>query len=176
MAALTIRDESERVKIQKYIRDRVTVSPDGCWIWNLSVSADGYGQGQIDSTKIRVHRASYQAFVGDVTGGLSVLHRCGTPRCCNPDHLYLGDDLQNARDRDNDNTTAKGDRHGSHTHPESVVRGEAHHWAKLDEATVRRIKQLLSQGAGCSRTAMIVGAKRETVKAIQLGRTWRHIR
>ena len=76
---------------------RKTVDDKGCWIWSGSVGRDGYGiygNGKF----LRVHRASYILWVGEIPKGLFILHRCDTPLCFNPNHLYAGNAKQNARD------------------------------------------------------------------------------
>lgn len=77
------------------------LTPECCLIpeW-LPIDSWGYrtvsnGKG----SKSRAHRISYRLFVGPIPPGTLVLHRCGDASCINPFHLYLGDSLQNARDR-----------------------------------------------------------------------------
>jgi hypothetical protein len=44
------------------------------------------------------HVFAYSFFVGPVADGFCVLHKCDNPGCVNPQHLYLGDRKDNARD------------------------------------------------------------------------------
>jgi hypothetical protein len=82
------------------IHDNVTISPDGCWLWQLKINRQGYGVIALKgSTKGRIHRVSFEAFIGPIPEGYEVDHVChndtpcmGGPtclhrRCCNPAHL-----------------------------------------------------------------------------------------
>lgn len=72
-------------------------SPDGCWYW-LGSYNNHYGQIYHNGRSDRAHRVSYLFHKGPITSGLCVLHTCDNPKCINPDHLYLGTQLQNIRD------------------------------------------------------------------------------
>jgi len=77
----------------------VRKSPSGCWLWTGAVRGDGYGAVWNGNRQIGAHRFSYQIHYGDIPDTLWTLHRCDTPLCVNPNHLYLGDSSQNQRDR-----------------------------------------------------------------------------
>lgn len=46
-----------------------------------------------------MHRAAYSAFVGEIPVGAHVLHKCDVRNCINPNHLFLGSNLDNVADR-----------------------------------------------------------------------------
>lgn len=67
--------------------DRVLIWPNGCWMWLVSVSEDGYGGFYCKGKKVSAHRYSYLTFNGEIPVGLQIDHRCNTPSCVNPVHL-----------------------------------------------------------------------------------------
>jgi len=44
------------------------------------------------------HRLSWELANGPIPDGLFVLHRCDTPRCVRPEHLFLGTKADNTAD------------------------------------------------------------------------------
>lgn len=44
------------------------------------------------------HRVSWIIFRGKIPKGKHVLHKCDTPLCVNPKHLFIGTALDNIRD------------------------------------------------------------------------------
>lgn len=52
------------------------------------------------ATRTWAHRCAWRLWRGPIPEGKLVLHHCDNPRCINPDHLYLGTDADNVRDRE----------------------------------------------------------------------------
>lgn len=77
-----------------------TVEPNtGCWLWTMCVDKDGYGIFQEKTrTTVKAHRFSWKVHRGDVAKGTFICHKCDTPSCVNPEHLFLGTALENNRD------------------------------------------------------------------------------
>lgn len=72
----------------------------GCRIWMGCVCKLGYGRlGDVPKgTPQLVHRKAYEQFCGPIPDGMKVCHRCDTPSCCEPSHLFLGTQKDNLRD------------------------------------------------------------------------------
>ena len=114
--------------------------PAGCWLWQASYDADGYGRAYDGKRGRRAHALALELSTGvPVPLGAYVLHSCDNPPCCNPTHLRRGTAKDNkddatARGRSKipyvhtpvpENRRPKGDRNGSRKHPERLMRGEA---------------------------------------------------
>lgn len=73
---------------------------EGCWLWRAGHSARGYGCFARTPTQIcRAHRVAYELTYGPIPAGLYVCHHCDNRNCVRPDHLYLGTQHDNMRDR-----------------------------------------------------------------------------
>lgn len=58
-----------------------------------------YGSIRLDGKMVRTHRLAYQAVHGPIPDGVHILHRCDVGLCCNPDHLFAGDNDSNIADK-----------------------------------------------------------------------------
>lgn len=157
MAILT---ELEREEVRAYLKENsIWVPFCGCWLWLRTIAKEGYGLSfkfGVETT----HRLAYRVFKGEIPERMCVCHRCDTKPCINPDHLWLGTNTDNVRDRDLKNHTA---------------RGEKHWKAKLTETDVKEIIRLHLEGL--SQTTI---AKRFTVSKVQIhyivrGRYWKYL-
>jgi len=101
---LTLKNEGLTNKIKDLspidrLKFRLKSNDDtGCWEFQGTL-AGGYGQIKIEGVNHRAHRLAYSLLVGEIPEGLLVCHHCDNPKCCNPDHLFLGDDADNTKDK-----------------------------------------------------------------------------
>ena len=117
------------------LRDRLIskrkIMRNGCWKWtglNTSPQLKNhpnnliYGQIKIGSKTFKVHRAAWIEFRGTIPEGKNVLHRCDFSLCFNPDHLFLGTQLDNMRDCSKKGRISKGEQHPKSLLTNSLVR------------------------------------------------------
>lgn len=92
------RSESERAILFWSRVERA--GPNDCWNWKASYAKHRYGYGVMswNGRPLTSHRIAYQLTHGPIGDGMSVLHLCDNPACCNPAHLREGSQSENMRD------------------------------------------------------------------------------
>lgn len=153
-----------------------TIGTNECWEWQGTKDKDGYGQLSYDGRLQRAHRVSYTIAVGPIPNGMQILHSCDNPPCVNPQHLRPGTPKENTQDAVIRGRMARGERQGTHTHPETVRRGEQHLKAKLTEAQVIEILAVPNGDHLQNSLSLQYGVDRCTINDIFKGRTWKHIK
>ncbi len=132
----------------------------GCWEWTGRRTSSGYGQIALTDAGRRTMRAPRVAWLlsnGAIPPGLLVLHRCDNPPCVNPDHLFLGTDMDNARDKIAKGRDASGARNGR---------------ARLIATDVKDIRHRLAEGERKNSIGRVYGVDRSTIRRIANGRHW----
>ena len=84
--------------LHERLLSRVVWGASDCWHYCGARNSFGYGRLTVKGRLQVAHRLSYEAFIGPIPDGMSVLHHCDNPSCINPDHLWLGTYSDNRRD------------------------------------------------------------------------------
>lgn len=152
---------SRRPLVDKFWEKVAKRGVDECWLWQAAVNRCGYGRLHNELA----HRVSWRLHNGDIPEGLGVLHRCDTPGCVNPNHLFLGTHLDNMRD-----ALAKG-RLVKVVGPK--LSGETHPRARLSQVQIDSIRGLLGK-ATQAEIGRRFGICQSHVSKIATGDRWTH--
>jgi DNA-binding CsgD family transcriptional regulator len=150
-----LRKHKVKAKVKPpVLKDRITnkikVNPEtGCWIYQGTLDKKGYGVTSVNGKRYLVHRLSYELYVGSIPDGMFICHKCDTPSCVCPEHLFAGTPADNARDMVNKGRQAKGMKNGK---------------AKVNESMKARMIELKSQGFRNSEIANIFKISHEAVR------------
>lgn len=90
-------------KVERFLSKIQKDDETGCHNWTAYLDPHGYGRFAweifIGGAKMEVtSRAAWRLFVGEIPDGQFVCHKCDNPRCCNIDHLFLGEPKENSMD------------------------------------------------------------------------------
>lgn len=152
-------DKEVIIRFRKFIKTDLV---SGCLVWNGATSR-GYGSFTYKGKSWGAHRFAWRLHHGDIPEGMKVLHECDNPPCVNMDHLFLGTDADNSRDK-----VSKG-------RNRSPV-GEAHPQAKITERDVIRIRALGESGAmTLKQICKEFGITCSHVRRVLNRQSWRHV-
>ncbi len=132
----------------------------GCWIWFASRHPQGYGTFGIGDVVYYAHRVSWMLYRGEMPPPeIKVCHSCDNEWCVNPDHLWLGAQIDNVRD--------------------SVQKGRARRatginvaGSKLNEADIELIR---ADNRSIADIANAFGCTRQNIQMILARKTWKHV-
>lgn len=126
----------------------------GCWLWSGGLIDGRYGMFTVNNKPCRAHRIAWQLYRGSIPNGVNVLHRCDTPICVNPDHLFLGTQTDNNIDRDSKNRQAIGEKNGR---------------SKL---TAEQVAEIITSIETCRTLAERYGVCNQQISKIKRGLRW----
>jgi len=135
-----------------------------CWLWTGALLRSGYGQLGSTRTGIfhQAHRFSWIIHRGPIPKGMQCLHHCDNPPCVNPEHLFLGTNVDNVRDKVSKSRQARGN--------------DIPH-AALSPEKVRKMRKLYAtEKFTYCRIGKMFGVFHTTAGNAISGRQWRHVR
>lgn len=147
---------------QMSLRDRLEIQhiPEpnsGCWLWTGACDRKGYGKVQVSGVAWYAHRASFALHRGPIPDGMHVLHKCDTPACINPNHLFIGSNAENHLDKIAKGRHSFGSKNGQH---------------KLTEA---QVADILADQRTQQEIANCYGVHRSTISLIKLRKKWKRV-
>lgn len=152
---------------KKTFEERYIPEPNsGCWLWIGGVDTKGYGRVSSSNTTegpCLAHRASYELAHGPIPDGMFVCHKCDTPCCVNPSHLFLGTAKDNMQDMVRKGRKA----------PIPDQRGERAYASKLTDSQARAI---LADQRRHRLIAADYGVSRSAIRHIKYGERFGHLK
>lgn len=143
------------------LKSSMVISATGCWEWS-KFRKNGYGVAGLNGRLEQAHRASWMVFKGEIPEDMQINHKCNNRPCINPDHLYIGDQLQNMKDMSDAN---RGKWHKGNDNAQS----------KLNDESVKEIKLMIESGATNRSIAAFFDVSQSCISQIKNGRTWTHV-
>lgn len=127
-----------------------------CHVWQRGSKGKGYGAAMgPDGIQDRTHRIVWRIKVGPIPEGMHVLHMCDNPSCGNIDHLFLGTNDDNVRDK------------------VSKLRQARY----LDPSQVKCIRAMYCPGITTHKAiGKLFGISRESARDIINGKHWAHLK
>jgi hypothetical protein len=132
---------------------------DSCWLWTANTCRDGYGNITANKIQYKAHRYSLMIHGVVVPKGSIVMHTCDNPSCVRPEHLKVGSQLDNMKDKVNKNRQTK---------------GESNVLSKLTESTVLEIRSLYPS-LSVRKLSRKYNTCENNIRAIIKRDTWKHI-
>ncbi len=146
---------------KNYFFSHVIKNKNKCWEWTGPLRK-GYGAMAYFRRSIGAHKFSWLISNGNIPEGLFVLHKCDTPTCTNPSHLWLGTPKENMEDMIQKKRDKK-------------LKGTEIKNSKLTEDKVQEIKRMLREEKTPQEIVNHFNISLSSIYDIKDGRTWKHV-
>jgi len=146
------------ISAKEYFFSKVT-EKNGCLLWHKADVKGGYGRSRFNGERMLAHRFSWKIHFSDPPKNMEVCHKCDTPLCVNPDHLFLGTHKENMLDASS-KKRIKG------------PQGEKAYNAKINDLIATEI--LNSELPG-NELAEKYSLTRDHISKIRKGKAWSHV-
>jgi hypothetical protein len=130
---------------------------DDCWEWKVNLRPFQYARFKTGNEGYRSHRIAYFLGYGADPKELFVCHKCDNPRCCNPNHLFLGTPKDNTQDM------VSKKRHNV---------GESKYFAKLTDKDIKDIRESIEFGNVICRRYKV---SKSVINNIRNRKAWNHL-
>ncbi|MDD5064964.1 MAG: HNH endonuclease signature motif containing protein [Phycisphaerae bacterium] len=124
-----------------------------------SRSQKGYPLYWWDKQSSHMSRFIWEQCFGTIPEGMQVLHACDVPTCINPEHLFLGTNMDNVQDK-----------MSKHRHKNNTPKGEKHWWVKITKEIAAKI---YSENGSQYKIALKYDVSQSTVSDIKRGVRWK---
>jgi len=153
-----------RAQVQQKL-ENYSISETGCWEFGGGRNKDGYGRIYIQnyaSWEFQAHRVAYAFHHGRDPVRKLVCHTCDNPPCINPEHLFLGEVLDNVADM-----------HQKSRASPQVGSGNAN--SRITEEVVLEIVGQIRAGLNNMEIAQTLPVSHSQVSRIRRGKAWAHV-
>ncbi len=142
---------------------KYVIKSEGCWIWSGCKDKKGYGQFNLKNKTMFSHRFSYELKYGKIPEKMCVCHKCDTPSCVNPDHLFLGTNKENLRDM-----ISKGRK--------IVRKGVEKNNSKMNDEKVKKMRELYDNGNTVLQLSKLFQISESSTYYICKRKSWKHVK
>jgi len=181
--------ERQIARVTERFLGKIIKEPNsGCWLWDGTIHPSGYGYFSLRTKQmVKAHRFSYARWRGHLPDHMHVLHKCDTPACVRPDHLFLGTPRDNAADREQ---KGRGNHKSGAAHPRRIKpelwprgedsplswtanlrRGEGNPRAKLSR---EKVAEIIASGLSMRALGRKYAVSKTQISRIKAGKSWKH--
>jgi len=150
-------------RLRRFEAKYVPEPMSGCWLWFAARTPAGYGSFWTGKRLQHAHRFAFEIFVRPLVADECVLHRCDTPACVNPAHLFVGSKADNSADM------LEKRRHWT-----LAFRGEENRNSKLTDDNLVVIRDMLRRRIRHVDIADRFGVHKSLISHIKRGKIWIH--
>jgi hypothetical protein len=131
------------------------INENGCWICvSHSRDRDGYPRIHLNYKHKRMSHVIYKYFYGvEVEKPYMLLHNCDNPNCINPEHLRIGSNAENMKDKS----------------IRKRIHGERNPKAKL---TIEQVEVIRNKEKSVKDLSLMFGVSKTQIYYIQKGKSW----